>query len=934
MAVNRSSPTATTNQKKAQPKLAQSSPTAKQSISKRRQTNNANSQLKTQTANRKSQRQVTAKVPTATSNPKLNTIAASANQTRPAPQPKSIAISRSNSGIMGAGRSQNLERNQGGQPSPVNIASNASSKRQTNRLLENIAMNSSQRSNRMERGRAKLSKRALKSETARWSNKSGSTAPAESTAQASSASIDSSSVSATSSVAAEKGTSMVDLGATKIVHESIADRQGGGGSPELSDSFVRHSKSPSGRKSNQMPIVDARQNGAWEGQPQPPQSEQLEPIAGLSADQIAKNDSAESASELTGKSNRLESNFSNSENVDQGTVGAIAERRQSSDAEGGTMAELSGETPVSGNARSRVASAPQVQRQLEFGSGGTGQIDVETVTGNGDQLSETEIVQKASNNIAGGGLLGTATKAMAASMTSLPLFAEQGSSTQRRNDREATFESRQDNSGTGDSRNGRSLTPQLNSQLAIGNVGTGSSDASDVFAVEPEIGDLERATSASLNSKSGVALELDAVSGPGGFGETISKRVGRINDAISETDNLSPLDKSRFKRKQFGGLPSVQPLANLAKDAFKGRDPANLAEAGPQTERAIEMGLEFLARCQLADGSWTLSQFDNKNTYFQSQLNSDTAATGMALLAFQGAGYNHREFKYANRIKNGIDWLITNQTDDGGLYVETDKKSNEACRLYSHAIAALAMAEAYGMTQDPEIRPAAQKALDYIIESQHARKGGWRYFSHPIKSRQSDTSVTGWMMMALKSGQLAGLKVPQKTFDGIDNWLKVAEAPNSKSQFRYNPYAKDSDERARTHGKRASVSMTAVGLLMRAYNGWTPTDEKFLQGAEHLLEQLPSDRDSLRRDTYYWYYATQVMKHAGGKYWDQWSRALHPLLVNTQQSSGPLRGSWHPYMPVPDRWAPQGGRLYVTTMNLLSLEVKYRLLPLYESTIK
>jgi hypothetical protein len=45
-----------------------------------------------------------------------------------------------------------------------------------------------------------------------------------------------------------------------------------------------------------------------------------------------------------------------------------------------------------------------------------------------------------------------------------------------------------------------------------------------------------------------------------------------------------------------------------------------------------------------------------------------------------------------------------------------------------------------------------------------------------------------------------------------------------------------------------------------------------------------------------------------------------------------LAGSWHPYDPVEDKFGRFGGRIYVTAMNLLSLEVDYRLLPLYEST--
>ena len=271
---------------------------------------------------------------------------------------------------------------------------------------------------------------------------------------------------------------------------------------------------------------------------------------------------------------------------------------------------------------------------------------------------------------------------------------------------------------------------------------------------------------------------------------------------------------------------------------------------------------------------------------------------------------------------------------DGGLFVETGTRSDNSCRLYSHAIAALALTEAFGMTQDPELREPAQKALDYIVESQDSNRGGWRYFTQPNK-RQSDTSVTGWMMMALQSGRLAGLDVPESTFEGIDSWLKVSADPADPSQFRYNPYAADSSQINRSQGRQASPPMTAVGLLMQIYNGWDRDDPRLIKGAQSLVDrQLPSDANVLVRDTYYWYYATQVLLHVDGTLWEQWESQLHPLLVQSQVQTDEMAGSWDPYSPVPDRWGIHAGRLYVTTMNLLSLEVKNRKLPLYDDTLK
>ncbi len=99
-----------------------------------------------------------------------------------------------------------------------------------------------------------------------------------------------------------------------------------------------------------------------------------------------------------------------------------------------------------------------------------------------------------------------------------------------------------------------------------------------------------------------------------------------------------------------------------------------------------------------------------------------------------------------------------------------------------------------------------------------------------------------------------------------------------------------------------------------------------------MQQQLPGDATPRQRDTYYWYYATQVLKYIDGPLWNKWDSQLRPLLIRSQIKTGDLAGSWHPYNPVPDRWGSFGGRLYVTTMNLLSLEVRPRMLPLYQQT--
>ena len=351
--------------------------------------------------------------------------------------------------------------------------------------------------------------------------------------------------------------------------------------------------------------------------------------------------------------------------------------------------------------------------------------------------------------------------------------------------------------------------------------------------------------------------------------------------------------------------------------------PTPAGKVGPATEEAIERGLAYLASIQNEDGSWSLQGHGEEVL-----LHSDTAATGLCLLAFQGAGYTHRQHQYADTVSRGLQFLLQSQRTNGDLYRAEDQVSNRNVALYSHGIASLALCEAYGMTQDPELKESAQLALRYIIVTQHPQRGGWRY----TPGISSDTSVSGWMMMSLKSGELSGLDVSEETYRGIDKWLGLAQSPDRPDRYRYNPYAPDTP--TQRHGRTPTPTMTAVGMLMRMYSGWRRDKDEMQSAADYLLKFPPQmgTAKSPQRDAYYWYYATQVMFHMGGDYWKSWNQYLNPLLLESQIREGPDMGSWDPARPVPDRWSPHAGRLYVTTMNLLNLEVFYRHLPIYDET--
>jgi hypothetical protein len=228
--------------------------------------------------------------------------------------------------------------------------------------------------------------------------------------------------------------------------------------------------------------------------------------------------------------------------------------------------------------------------------------------------------------------------------------------------------------------------------------------------------------------------------------------------------------------------------------------------------------------------------------------------------------------------------------------------------MYSHGQASIALCEAYALTRDSRLREPAQAALDFIVSSQHPG-GGWRYFP----GEAGDTSVVGWQIMALRSGQLSGLKVPPKTLHLAGNFLDSVQQDNTGGLYSYQP------------GGSPTPTMTAEALLCRQYSGWPQRHPGLVSGVQSLLTQhLPTRSDS---NMYYWYYATQVMHHMGGRAWDEWNYHMRDLLVDTQQTSGHQAGSWSPS----GGHDTSGGRVYMTALAICTLEVYYRHLPIYSA---
>jgi len=345
------------------------------------------------------------------------------------------------------------------------------------------------------------------------------------------------------------------------------------------------------------------------------------------------------------------------------------------------------------------------------------------------------------------------------------------------------------------------------------------------------------------------------------------------------------------------------------------------------SENAVKLALEWIAKHQLEDGSWNFNHKSGPGERRSPNPGQATpaiyGATAIALLPFLGAGHTHLSGEYTDVVARGLEYL----KGQGEVYRVGRSYSENAGTMYSHALVTLVLTEAYAMTRDSSLIQPAQEALNYIVEAQDPTSGGWRYNFREL----GDTSVTGWQLMALKSGHMAGLDVPGATFKNAEKFL---DSVASESNALYGYLEPASPDRPR-HG------MTAVGLLCRMYLGWSQENPSLASGIDYLDRWGPKIGDWVRGekveerkktlfrcDMYYNYYATQVMIHYGGPTWKKWNQLMRDFLIESQARRGPALGSW--YFSNPDDLGTKyGGRLYCTAMAAMTLEVYYRHMPLY-----
>ena len=273
-----------------------------------------------------------------------------------------------------------------------------------------------------------------------------------------------------------------------------------------------------------------------------------------------------------------------------------------------------------------------------------------------------------------------------------------------------------------------------------------------------------------------------------------------------------------------------------------------------KTEDSVMRALRWLKKNQQPDGSWKSQKI---------------AMTGLATLTYLAHGEKPGDSaEFGETVRKALEFLMSSQTPDGRF---SGMDGNE----YAHPIATYALCEAYGMTLNPNIKSAAEKALVPIIKGQHPT-GGWNYRMDPGVSKEDgkyrdDTSYMGWCAQALKAAKLSRLQVA-----GLEKAVRLTvkgfqKNANPKGGFGYT--------------SPGQGGLTSVGTLCMQLLG--ATDEPEVKKSLDLMDSWRPSLDAKNPLSgslqYSCYYATQAKFHAGGKRWDTWNKAMKSLYVNAQQ---------------------------------------------------
>ena len=414
---------------------------------------------------------------------------------------------------------------------------------------------------------------------------------------------------------------------------------------------------------------------------------------------------------------------------------------------------------------------------------------------------------------------------------------------------------------------------------------------------------------------------------------------GRAIEQLGTLDRIPLRKRLESVEKRLAGLEGATPPVEIAEPAavepvleIADRATGRLKlkrTAGRSMDQALNGALTWLAAHQAPNGSWSgilnaegTSACKGEDGEWCSgsdvEAGHEVGLTGLALMALLGEGKIPGAGDHGEVVAKGVAWLQAQADPRTGLIGDMIGYAY----LYDHAVATIALCEAYIAGGGQELKATCQQAVDCILRARNA-DGAWRY--ELPASGDNDTSVTGWMVTALKTAEEAGLEVDEGAYEGALSWFDKVSDPETGRMG----YSELGGVSSRVTGvndhypREIGEAMTAAGLLGRIFSGQTdPAEYPILEKhGDLMLRTLPEwNPDDFANDMYYWYYGSHAMYQLGGKYWKSWASALKDTVEAAQRELGCEQGSFDPIGP----WGHKGGRVYATAMMALCIESHFR----------
>ncbi len=293
-------------------------------------------------------------------------------------------------------------------------------------------------------------------------------------------------------------------------------------------------------------------------------------------------------------------------------------------------------------------------------------------------------------------------------------------------------------------------------------------------------------------------------------------------------------------------------------------------------DAAYVRGMNYLVQTQMRDGNWP-------DTYGQ-----QPGVIGLAIMALLARGDDPNVGPYSTTIKRGIDAVLKQRDPRHGYLGNT---------MYNHGFATLALAECYGMVEDPRIGPALEQATAFIVACQSRNRfSAWRYAP---ESPDADTTVSGTQMVALFAARNAGIMVPEEAIKKGMAFFITCQTPDGGIGY--------------SGPGGPNATRTAIGTLVFALG--RQYDSSAFKSALRYIKAAPQETIS-HYEYYHEYYMSQALFQADYTAWVEWNTKHIKRMLSKQQRDG--------------SWAGQMGNSFSTSAALLSLALNYRYLPIYE----